>query len=153
METKKNWKKFKEACNYCGIHGHKAVDCPKKKATEKNGGNDKKQSMGNKNGEKSSVKNEEEKKVCYKCKQRGHATKNCLKKKPKMADAFLVGMALGTEDNDIMDDLHLSSEDKEIGNESILWTDIDKLEVSCMTSHTNHLSLALELVQLSLDAQ
>jgi len=35
---KQNYKKFKGNYNYCGIQGHKSVDCCKHKAEEKNDG-------------------------------------------------------------------------------------------------------------------
>jgi len=87
--------------------------------------------------EKPSKANGEEKKFCLKCKQRRNSAKNC----PKMADTFFVGMALGTEDNDIPDDLHSSStEDEDLGNELILWMDVE-LEARCMMSQDNWLCL------------
>jgi len=87
------------------------VDCHRKVAEKK--ANYDKQSTSNKNRNKPSDVNEEENKYCFKLKQKGHLAKNYSKKKPKMPDAFFIGMALTMKEDDILDNLQSSSKDFE----------------------------------------
>jgi len=81
---KKTWKKFKGTCSWCGIQGHKAVDCNKRKAAE---------------NKPDGTRIPENQKKCYRCKKQGHISRNCPEK-PKEEDGrdtFFVGM---TEETD-----------------------------------------------------
>jgi hypothetical protein len=62
----KFWKKFKGHCTYCGMQGHKAIDCGVKK-----------QEMNAPS--RNDVKNQKNK--CYLCEKQGHHSKNCPEKK------------------------------------------------------------------------
>jgi len=81
---KNNWKKFKGTCNYCGIQGHKSVDCCKKLAAEK--------LKTDEGGTKPAV--DASGKKCFRCKEKGHIAKDCPTRKKNQADALFVGMVL-----------------------------------------------------------
>ncbi len=92
-----SWKKFKGTCSWCGIQGHKSVDCYKQKNAEKTDGRVRAHDGGGRahNGGR---RVQEDQKKCYRCKEKGHIAKNCPGKKRNAADAFFVRMVLSGED-------------------------------------------------------
>jgi len=85
-KNKKPWKKYKGNCNWCGIQGHKAVDCMKRKAAE---------------NKPDGTRIPESQKKCYRCKANGHITRNCPEEKDnKNGDAFFVRMCNNKEDDE-----------------------------------------------------
>ena len=80
---KKGHKKpFKGRCGYCGEFGHKAVNCPNKKSSQKEGSKDKSEKRRHKNLKKDSKgksKTDMSKVRCYNCVELGHFAQDCPK--------------------------------------------------------------------------
>jgi len=75
-QGKKPWRKYKGNCSWCGIQGHKAVNCRKRQVAE----------------HKDGTKVLEAQKKCYQCKNIGHIARNCPDCMNKTSNAFFVRM-------------------------------------------------------------
>jgi len=85
-QGKKPWKKYKGVCSWCGIQGHKAVECNKRKAAE---------------NKPDGTRVPENQKKCYRCKKTGHISRNCPDKtEDDKKDAFFVGMCEEANESD-----------------------------------------------------
>jgi len=72
---KQNYKKLKGNCNYCGIQGHKSADCRRCTAAEKINGGEGVKPMKKQN------ENGNDHKKCWNCKEKGHVSRNCFRKR------------------------------------------------------------------------
>jgi len=97
-KTKKPWKKYKGDCSWCGIQGHKAVDCMKRKAAE---------------NKPDGTRIPENQKKCYRCKANRHIARNYLEKTvTKTGDAFFVGMCDDEEEENEDEEQEEENEDE-----------------------------------------
>ena len=78
--SKKKYKKqFKGRCAYCGEYGHKAVDCPNKKAIRIKVSNGYKKMNSTKRKYKGNGHKDMPKIKCYNCGEYGHYAHDCPK--------------------------------------------------------------------------
>ena len=90
-KPKWNFKKFKGKCRNCGIQGHKAADCHKKK--------------------------KDKKVICYECQKEGHYARDCPSKTVVAGQTgMFVGMLWCSDVTTKKEEVHRTTSTKEFGH-------------------------------------